>query len=71
MSWATKRSFITQIESAISAAGFNRSSSSSVNNCTGSSELDEKPPSERTELPQNIEELRRYSRQQGQEITTD
>ncbi|HEC2064902.1 TPA: hypothetical protein R1870_001905 [Klebsiella oxytoca] len=31
--------------------------------------MDEKPPSERTELPQNIEELRRYSRQQGQEIT--
>lgn len=42
---------------------------SSVNNCTGRFEFDERPPSERTELPQNIEELRRYSRQQRQEIT--
>lgn len=42
---------------------------SSVNNCTGRSESDEKPPSERTEIPQNIEELRRYSRLQRQEIT--
>ncbi|CAH6693437.1 hypothetical protein AI2937V1_3177 [Klebsiella oxytoca] len=42
---------------------------SSVNNCTGRAESDEKPPSERTELPRNIEDLRRYSRQQRQEIT--
>lgn len=42
---------------------------SSVNNCTGRFEFDERPPSERSELPQNIEELRRYSRQQRQEIT--
>ncbi|VAS54363.1 gp36 [Klebsiella quasipneumoniae] len=43
---------------------------SSVNNCTGHSESDEKAPSERTELPLNIEDLRRYSRQQRQEITS-
>ncbi|MEH1181081.1 replication endonuclease [Klebsiella michiganensis] len=57
---------------------------SSVNNCTGRSASDEKPPSETavpadktapddssvTELPQNIEDLRRYSRQQRQEITS-
>lgn len=57
---------------------------SSVNNCTGRPESDEKPPSETavpadktapddssvTELPQNIEDLRRYSRQQRQEITS-
>ncbi|EMH3471812.1 TPA: replication endonuclease [Klebsiella pneumoniae] len=42
---------------------------SSVNNCTGRAESDEKSPSERTELPRNIEDLRRYSRQQRQEIT--
>lgn len=56
---------------------------SSVNNCTGRSASDEKPPSEKavpadktatsdssvTELPLNIEDLRRYSRQQRQEIT--
>ncbi|WP_407300904.1 replication endonuclease [Raoultella ornithinolytica] len=56
---------------------------SSVNNCTGRAESDEKPPSETaapadktasddssvTELPLNIEDLRRYSRQQRQEIT--
>lgn len=56
---------------------------SSVNNCTGRSVSDEKPPSEKavpadksatsdssvTELPLNIEDLRRYSRQQRQEIT--
>ncbi|HBR4241267.1 TPA: replication endonuclease [Klebsiella pneumoniae] len=57
---------------------------SSVNNCTGRSISDEKPPSETavladktspddssmTELPLNIEDLRRYSRQQRQEITS-
>ena len=57
---------------------------SSVNNCTGRSGSDEKPPSEMavpadktapddssvTELPLNIEDLRRYSRQQRQEITS-
>ncbi|HID8918113.1 TPA: replication endonuclease [Klebsiella michiganensis] len=57
---------------------------SSVNNCTGSFGSDEKPPSETaaladktapdnssvTELPLNIEDLRRYSRQQRQEITS-
>ncbi|QLP41419.1 replication endonuclease [Klebsiella grimontii] len=57
---------------------------SSVNNCTGRSRTDEKPPSETavpadktasddssvTELPLNIEDLRRYSRQQRQEITS-
>ncbi|MGR7256860.1 replication endonuclease [Klebsiella aerogenes] len=43
---------------------------SSVNNCTGHSESDEKAPSERTEIPLNIEDLRRYSRQQRQEITS-
>ncbi|MND11412.1 Bacteriophage replication protein GPA [compost metagenome] len=43
---------------------------SSVNNCTGHSEADEKAPEERTELPLNIEDLRRYSRQQRQEITS-
>lgn len=57
---------------------------SSVNNCTGRSASDEKPPSETavpadktapddssgTELPLNIEDLRRYSRQQRQEITS-
>jgi hypothetical protein len=56
---------------------------SSVNNCTGRAESDEKPPSETTvsadkttpddssvtELPLNIDVLRRYSRQQRQEIT--
>lgn len=56
---------------------------SSVNNCTGRAGSDEKPPSETappadktaledssvTELPLNIEDLRRYSRQQRQEIT--
>ncbi|HFK7978648.1 replication endonuclease [Klebsiella grimontii] len=57
---------------------------SSVNNCTERSASDEKPPSETavpadktapddssgTELPLNIEDLRRYSRQQRQEITS-
>ncbi|ENK5206683.1 replication endonuclease [Klebsiella aerogenes] len=43
---------------------------SSVNNCTGHSESDEKAPPERTEIPLNIEDLRRYSRQQRQEITS-
>ncbi|MGI7029392.1 replication endonuclease [Raoultella ornithinolytica] len=57
---------------------------SSVNNCTGRAEPDEKLPSETavpadktapdnspvTELPLNIEDLRRYSRQQRQEITS-
>ncbi|WP_258537357.1 replication endonuclease [Klebsiella variicola] len=57
---------------------------SSVNNCTGRAGLDEKPPSETavpadktapndssvTELPLNIDVLRRYSRQQRQEITS-
>ena len=57
---------------------------SSVNNCTGRFASDEKPPSETvvpadktapdnssvTELPLNIEDLRRYSRQQRQEITS-
>lgn len=57
---------------------------SSVNNCTGRSASHEKPPSETavpadktapdnssvTELPLNIEDLRRYSRQQRQEITS-
>ncbi|MFI2832058.1 replication endonuclease [Klebsiella aerogenes] len=57
---------------------------SSVNNCTGRSASDEKPPSETavtadktapddssvTELPLNIEDLRQYSRQQRQEITS-
>ncbi|HBV2137837.1 TPA: replication endonuclease [Klebsiella variicola] len=57
---------------------------SSVNNCTGRAGSDEKPPSEMavpadktapddssvTELPLNIEDLRRYSRQQRQEITS-
>ncbi|QEV93971.1 replication endonuclease [Klebsiella aerogenes] len=57
---------------------------SSVNNCTGRSASDEKPPSETaepadktapddslvTELPLNIEDLRRYSHQQRQEITS-
>lgn len=55
---------------------------SSVNNCTGRAESDEKPPRETamstfkcsphdssvTELPLNIEDLKRYSRQQRQEI---
>ncbi|WP_395166112.1 replication endonuclease [Klebsiella pneumoniae] len=57
---------------------------SSVNNCTGRSASDKKLPSETavpadktapddssvTELPLNIEDLRRYSRQQRQEITS-
>ncbi|CAH5636906.1 MULTISPECIES: replication endonuclease [Klebsiella/Raoultella group] len=57
---------------------------SSVNNCTGRAEPDETPPSETavpadktapdnspvTELPLNIEDLRRYSRQQRLEITS-
>lgn len=57
---------------------------SSVNNCTGRAESDEKPPSETavpadktasddssvTELPLNIDVLRRYSRQQRQGITS-
>ncbi|MGJ4714376.1 replication endonuclease [Klebsiella pneumoniae] len=57
---------------------------SSVNNCTGRARSDEKPPSETavsadktapddssvTELPLNIDVLRRYSRQQRQEITS-
>ncbi|MCE7490501.1 replication endonuclease [Klebsiella pneumoniae] len=57
---------------------------SSVNNCTGRSGSDEKPPSETavsadktapddssvTELPLNIDVLRRYTRQQRQEITS-
>ncbi|TAI05074.1 replication endonuclease [Klebsiella pneumoniae] len=56
---------------------------SSVNNCTGRVESDQKPPRETamsaykssphdssvTELPLNIEDLKRYSRQQRQEIT--
>lgn len=57
---------------------------SSVNNCTGRSGSDEKPPSETavsaaktapddssvTEIPLNIDVLKRYSRQQRQEITS-
>lgn len=57
---------------------------SSVNNCTGRAGSDEKPPSETAvpaditapgdssvaELPLNIDVLRRYSRQQRQEITS-
>ncbi|WP_279511157.1 replication endonuclease [Klebsiella pneumoniae] len=57
---------------------------SSVNNCTGRAESDEKPLSETagsadktapddssvTELPLNIDVLRRYSREQRQEITS-
>ncbi|HGL5992500.1 TPA: replication endonuclease [Klebsiella oxytoca] len=57
---------------------------SSVNNCTGRSDWNEKPQSETavlanktspddslmTELPLNIEDLRRYSRQQRLEITS-
>ncbi|EKP1129218.1 replication endonuclease [Klebsiella michiganensis] len=57
---------------------------SSVNNCTGRAESDKKPPSKMavsadktapedssvTELPLNIDVLRRYSRQQRQEITS-
>ncbi|HFQ7596795.1 TPA: replication endonuclease, partial [Klebsiella pneumoniae] len=57
---------------------------SSVNNCTGRARSDEKPPSETavsadktapddssvTELPLNIDVLRRYSRQQRQEFTS-
>lgn len=57
---------------------------SSVNNCTGRAESDKKPPSKTaapadktasddssvTELPLNIEDLRRYSRQQRQAITS-
>lgn len=57
---------------------------SSVNNCTGRSASDKTTPSEAmvpanktapddstvTELPLNIEDLRRYSRQQRQEITS-
>lgn len=57
---------------------------SSVNNCTGRAGSDEKPPSKTavsadktapddssvTELPLNIDVLRRYSRQQRQEITS-
>ncbi len=57
---------------------------SSVNNCTGSSASDKKTPLETavqadktapddssvTDLPLNIEDLRRYSRQQRQEITS-
>ncbi|WP_431000740.1 replication endonuclease [Klebsiella pneumoniae] len=57
---------------------------SSVNNYTGRADSDEKPPSETavsvdktapddssvTELPLNIDALRRYSRQQRQEITS-
>ncbi|MBC5378477.1 replication endonuclease [Klebsiella variicola] len=57
---------------------------SSVNNCTGRAEPDETPPSETavpadktapdnspvTELPLNVEDLRRYSRQQRLEITS-
>ncbi|EMW0821564.1 replication endonuclease [Klebsiella pneumoniae] len=42
---------------------------SSVNNCTVSAGTDKKTPPEMTELPRNIEELRRYSRQERQEIT--
>lgn len=56
---------------------------SSVNNCTGRAVSDQKPPRETamsaykssphdssvTELPLNIEDLKRYSRQQRQEIT--
>lgn len=56
---------------------------SSVNNCTGRAESDQKPPRETamsaykssphdssvTKLPLNIEDLKRYSRQQRQEIT--
>ncbi|HHC4240556.1 TPA: hypothetical protein ACN744_004670 [Klebsiella pneumoniae] len=57
---------------------------SSVNDCTGRTESDEKPPSKTavsvdktvpddssvTELPLNIDALRRYSRQQRKEITS-
>lgn len=42
---------------------------SSVNNCTASAGVYKKTPSERIELPRNIEDLRLYSRQQRQEIT--
>ncbi|HDT5144270.1 replication endonuclease [Klebsiella sp. GB_Kp059] len=42
---------------------------SSVNNCTVYTETDEKKPLKRTEVPLNIEDLRRYSRQQRQEIS--
>lgn len=42
---------------------------SSVNNCTVITEMDEKTSVERMEIPVNIEDLRRYSRQQRQEIT--
>ncbi|EBM9947257.1 replication endonuclease, partial [Salmonella enterica subsp. enterica serovar Give] len=42
---------------------------SSVNNCTQPPEGGEKSDSKPTELPRNIDDLRRYSRQQRQEIT--
>ncbi|WP_226998871.1 replication endonuclease [Salmonella enterica] len=42
---------------------------SSVNNCTQTPEGGEKSDSKPTELPRNIDDLRRYSRQQKQEIT--
>ena len=68
----------------LSLEGRDAAPRSSVNNCTGRSASDEKPPSETavpadktapdnssvTELPLNIEDLRRYSRQQRQEITS-
>ncbi|SXD27440.1 gp36 [Klebsiella quasipneumoniae] len=42
---------------------------SSVNNCTGNTGANKKTAAERTDVPLNIENLRRYSRQQRQEIT--
>ncbi len=42
---------------------------SSVNNCTGRAESDEKPPPLKTELTQNVVDFIRYSRQQRQEIS--
>lgn len=42
---------------------------SSVNNCTGNIGTDKKSSAERTGVPLNIEDLRRYPRQQRQEIT--
>ncbi|HFD7916773.1 TPA: replication endonuclease [Klebsiella variicola] len=49
--------------------GRDAASWSSVNNCTIITEMDEKTSVERMEIPVNIEDLRRYSRQQRQEIT--
>ncbi|MDU1457277.1 MAG: replication endonuclease, partial [Klebsiella sp.] len=72
------------VDLAVDLQGAPAPSRSSVNNCTGRSASDEKQPSEMavpadktapddssgTELPLNIEDLRRYSRQQRQEITS-